>query len=127
MKPLKMMLLAVLACAALAAGHRATATDSAEQFMQGTWRLSGMNDATHSWFLEWTFDHGRFNLDGYPPLHQEGKYRVLKEQGNKLTLELYDQQGNFGTDNSQIEVVVDKDKDTLKIKDQGPFKRSTKS
>jgi hypothetical protein len=127
MKPVKLMLLAVLACAALAAVPRATATDSAEQFMQGTWRLTGMNDATHRWFLEWTFDHGKFNLDGYPPLHQEGKYRVLKEQGNKLTLELYEQQGNFGTDNEKLEVVVDKDKDTLKIRDQGPFKRSTKS
>ena len=127
MKPVKMMLLAVLACAALFASPRATATDSAEQFMQGTWRLTGTNDARHSWFLEWTFDQGKFNLDGYPPLHQEGKYRVLKEQGNKLTLELYEQQGNFGTANSQIEVVIDKDKDTLKIKDQGPFKRHTKS
>ena len=127
MKPVKMMLLAVLAGSLLAASPCATATNSAEQLMQGTWRLSGMNDATHGWFLEWTFDHGKFNLDGYPPLHHEGKYRVLKEQGNKLTLELYEQQGNFGTENSQIEVVADKDKDTLKIKDQGPFKRSTKS
>ena len=127
MRPVKLMLLAVLACAAVAASHRATAADSAEQFMQGTWRLSGMNDATHSWFLEWTFDHGKFTLDGYPPLHQEGKYRILKQRGNKLTLELYEQQGNFGTGTEQLEVVIDKNKDTLKIRDQGPFKRSTKS
>jgi len=127
MKPVKTMLLIMLACSALAVSPRATATDSAEQFVQGTWRLSGMNDATHSWFLEWTFDHGKFTLDGYPPLHQEGKYRVLKQQGNKLTLELYEQQGNFGAGKEKLEVVVGKDKETLRIKDQGPFKRSTKS
>jgi hypothetical protein len=127
MKPVKIMLLAVLACAALAASPRAAATDSAEQFMQGTWRLSGMNDATHGWFLEWTFDHGTFTLDGYPPLHQEGKYRVLKQQGRKLTLELYEQQGNFGTANDKLEVVIDKNRDALRIKDRGPFKRFTKS
>ncbi len=121
------MLLILLACSALAASHRATASDSAEQFMQGTWRLSGMNDATHGWFLEWTFDHGKFTLDGYPPLHQEGKYRILKQQGSKLTLELYDQQGNFGTGSEKLEIVLYKNKDTLKIKEQGPFKRSTKT
>ena len=103
------------------------ATGESEAFVQGTWRLSGMNDASHSWFLEWTFDQGRFTLDGYPPLHQEGKYRVLKEQGRRLTLELYDQQGNFGTRTETLEIVVDKDKETLRIKAQGPFKRSAKS
>lgn len=127
MKPVKLMLLVVLACSALAAARYAAAADSAEQFMQGTWRLSGMNDATHSWYLEWTFDHGTFTLDGYPPLHQEGKYRVVKEQGNRLTLELYEQQGNFGTADDKLEIVIDKDKDTMRIKEQGPFKRSAKS
>jgi hypothetical protein len=127
MRLVKMALLAALAFAAAAtAATAATAADSAEQVMQGAWRLTGTNGA-HGWYLEWTFDHGKFKLDGYPPLHQEGKYRVVKEEGDKLTLELYEQQGNFGTENSQIEVVVDKDKDALKIKDQGPFKRSAKS
>lgn len=93
-----------------------------EDFMQGTWRLTGQNGGV-GWFLEWTFDRGTFNLKGYPPLYQEGKYRIIKTDGNKLTLELYDQKGNFGTDNSQIEVVIDKKKDTLTIKAQGPFKR----
>lgn len=120
-----MKLFLSLALAALVAFPFAAGEN--EKLMQGTWRLSGMNDATHSWFLEWTFDQGKFTLDGYPPLHQEGKYRVLNEQGAKLTLELYDQQGNFGEGTEKLEVIVDKDKDTLRIRDQGPFKRSTKS
>ena len=115
---LPLALVALVACP-FAAGEN-------EKLMQGTWRLTG-STGTHGWFLEWTFDQGRFNLDGYPPLHQEGKYRVLKEEGAKLTLEFYEQRGNFGTENSQLEVVVDKDKDALTIKGQGPFKRSAKS
>lgn len=104
------------------------AEDANDDSIQGTWYLSGQvsnkNGPGLSWFLEWTFDHSKFNLSGYPPLHQEGSYRIVKTEGNKLTLELYDQKGNFGTENSQLEIVVDKEKDTLMIKDQGPFTRT---
>ena len=104
--------------------HTASLHKTNEDFIQGKWRLTGENDG-HAWFLEWTFDRGRFDLKGYPPLAQEGKYRIIKSDGDKLTLELYDQKGNFGTDNSQIEVVIHKKKNTLMIKGQGPFKRAT--
>ena len=99
------------------------AKKSNEDFIQGTWRMTGQN-GMYGWFLEWTFDRGKFNLKGYPPLYQEGKYRIIKTEGDKLTLELYDQKGNFGTDNSQIEVIINKKKNTLTIKGQGPFTRT---
>ncbi len=118
--------LALLFLALISLFHVADASfgvaDSDEEFIQGTWRLTGENDG-HGWFLEWTFDHGKFDLKGYPPLYQEGKYRIVKTEENKLTLELYDQKGNFGTENSQVEVVPDKSKDTLMIKGQGPLTR----
>jgi hypothetical protein len=103
--------------------------DVNDDAIQGVWYLSGQVTDKNgkpglSWFLEWRFDQGKFNLSGYPPLHQEGSYRITKTEGNKLTLELYDQKGNFGTDNSQIEIIVDKEKDELQIKGQGPFTRS---
>ncbi|HKS29875.1 MAG TPA: hypothetical protein VJS44_18775 [Pyrinomonadaceae bacterium] len=94
-----------------------------EDFIQGMWRLTG-EQGGHAWFLEWTFLRGHFELKGYPPLAQEGKYRIIKAEGDKLTLELYDQKGNFGTETSQVEVVLDKKKDRLTIKGQGPFKRA---
>ena len=103
--------------------------ETGDDAIQGIWYLSGQVTDKNgqpglSWFLEWTFDHGKFNLSGYPPLHQEGSYRILKTEGDKLTLELYDQKGNFGTDNSQIEIVRQKNRDRLMIKGQGPFKRT---
>jgi hypothetical protein len=104
----------------------ARTTDSDEQQIQSTWRFEGTNGC-HSWFLEWKFEQGKFTLKGYPPLYQEGSYRIIKTEGSKLTLELYDQKGNFGTENSRIEIVIDKGKDKLKIKGQGPFTRTTKS
>jgi hypothetical protein len=90
--------------------------------IQGTWRLEGSSGG-RAWFLQWKFEQGKFTLAGYPPLHQEGSYRIIKTEGSKLTLELYDQEGNFGTENSQIEIIVDKDQDKLKIRGQGPFSR----
>ena len=113
--------IALLLCSSLSVASSTKKTN--EDFIQGMWRLTGENDG-HAWFLEWTFDHGRFLLKGYPPLAQEGKYRIIKAKGDKLTLELYDQKGNFGTENSQIELVIDKKKDALMIKGQGPFKRT---
>jgi major membrane immunogen (membrane-anchored lipoprotein) len=101
----------------------ACAEVSNEEFIQGTWRLTGQNDPKHSWYLEWTFDHGKFRLDGYPPLHQSGNYRVLKTEGAKMTLELYEQKGELGTENSQLEVVIDREKGTLTVRGQGPFTR----
>ncbi|HEY0320233.1 MAG TPA: hypothetical protein VGC66_04615 [Pyrinomonadaceae bacterium] len=117
--PLVTVALILFSSAQLATSTRTTNED----FIQGMWRLTGENNG-HSWFLEWTFNRGRFDLKGYPPLAQDGKYRIIKTDGDKLTLELYDQKGNFGTENSQIEVVIDKKKDTLTIKGQGPFKRA---
>lgn len=99
------------------------ADEANEKLIQGTWRLEGRNGKL-SWFLEWTFAEGKFTLKGYPPLFQEGSYKIVKTEGDKLTLELYDQKGNFGTERSEIEIVVHKAKDKLKIKGQEPFTRN---
>lgn len=116
-----LLLLIILFVSALPAVSRLA--DASEPDIQGTWRLRGDDGKGHAWFLEWTFEKGKFDLKGYPPLHQEGSYRIVKTKGAKLTLELYEQQGNFGTENSQIVIIVNKKRDTLMIKGQGPFAR----
>jgi hypothetical protein len=117
----RVVIVALLLCSSLSLASTGKKTN--EDFIQGMWRMTGQN-GMYGWFLEWTFDGGRFDLKGYPPLAQDGKYRIIKTDGHKLTLELYDQKGNFGTENSQIEVIIDKKKETLSIKGQGPFKRA---
>ena len=114
-----LLLIALVGVSAAAPAH---ALDSEEQRIQGTWRLEGANGG-HAWFLEWTFTEGKFTLKGYPPLFQEGSYRITKSGPGRLTLELYDQKGNFGTENSQLEIIIDRRKDKLRIKGQGPFSR----
>jgi len=53
----------------------------AEKYLQGRWRVEGENGG-RSRFLEWTFADGNFRQSGYPPLFQEGKYRVLNVDGD---------------------------------------------
>jgi hypothetical protein len=117
------LLLAVLLFSFVSFAPRTSLKPPQEKFLQGTWRLEG-SDGKVSWYLKWTFDMGSFTLEGYPPLRQEGSYQITNVDGSKVMLELYDQKGNFGTEKSQIEVVLDKKKDTLMIKGQGPFTRA---
>ena len=103
---------------------------SNEEYIKGAWRLDGElppGNSGHSfhWFLEYTFNSdGSFMLTGYPPLMQKGKYRAVKEEDEKLILDLYEQNGNFGTKDKRIEVVVDREKKTLKIDGKEGFKQA---
>jgi len=78
-----------------------------DDYLQGTWRAAGETPDRHTWFLEWTFKDGRFKQTGYPPITQEGKYRVIEAAANKLTIELFDQDGTFGKEPQQIEISAD--------------------
>jgi hypothetical protein len=103
-----------------------------EDSIRGTWRLDGElppNNTGHGfhWFLEYTFNaDGTFLLTGYPPLMQKGKYRVARSEDDKLTIDLYEQSGNFGTKDKQIEIVVNKEKRLLTIDGKQGFARQGK-
>ena len=94
----------------------------AEDFIHGTWRAAG-GDRIRAWFLEWTFADGVFKQAGYPPILQEGKYRIIRADGDRVTLELYEQKGNFGTENRQIEILLDKPANRLAIDGMKNFLR----
>lgn len=124
MKLLAIICLIAFLCSTPLAESSATASDASEDFIQGSWRAEGTDPSgSHSWYQEWTFDQGKFKHTAYPPINQEGSYRVVRSAGNRLTLELYDQQGTFGTENSQIEVILNRKRGGLMIKGQGPFSR----
>ena len=88
--------------------------NEAEKFIQGNWRADGMNGG-HRWFLEWKFDRGSFSQLGYPPITQNGKYKVISLEGNRLKLELYDQKGTFGESKRTVEIVLEKESGQLSI------------
>lgn len=98
------------------------AMSEAEKFIQGGWRAAG-ESGIRAWFLEWTFANGRFKQTGYPPIVQEGKYRVESAGDDKLALELYDQTGTFGETPRKIEISIDKEAGELTISNTKSFRR----
>lgn len=93
-----------------------------EKYIQGTWRTGGEN-AGNSWYLEWTFDNEKFKQLGYPPITQEGKYKVISVENNKITLELYDQKGTFGDEKRELQILIDKETKKLTISGTKDFSR----
>lgn len=93
-----------------------------EKYIQGTWRADGENDR-HRWFLEWNFDNGKFKQTGYPPIFQEGKYKIINVADGKITVELFDQKGNFGSERRTIVIVTDPEEEKLMISGTNGFSR----
>ncbi|MEP6945332.1 MAG: hypothetical protein ABJA02_05395 [Acidobacteriota bacterium] len=107
----------------------AVPAQSNETFIQGKWRLDGHlppNQSGHSmsWYQEWTFADGTFIEEGYPPLNQKGRFRIFKDENNKLTLELYEQSGDLGSKDSKLIIIINKEHDTLKVGQNPGFKRT---
>ena len=94
-----------------------------EKFIQGTWRAEGMNGG-YGWYLEWTFDGDKFKQIGYPPIVQEGKYRVVSADADKITIELYEQKGTFGEQKREIQITLDREANQLTISGTKGFKRT---
>ena len=101
----------------------AQTTGESEKFIQGTWRVTGENGG-YGWFLEWTFVDGNFKQLGYPPIVQEGKYKVLRADGDRLTLELYEQKGTFGEQNRELQISLDRQANQLTISGTKGFTRT---
>lgn len=56
--------------------------------IEGTWRVSGMFDDGFSWFSEYSFESGRFTMQGYPPIEGEGSYVILSQDDDTFVLEM---------------------------------------
>lgn len=65
---------------------------------------------------------GRYvSRDRLPPLSQTGSYRLIGGKAGRLTVELYDQHGDWGTENRTITSQPASDGRSMMIDGQGPF------
>lgn len=101
-----------------------------EKFIQGKWQVAGEHNSEkgvgQSWFLEWEFENGRFTQNGYPPLQQEGNYKIIEDRNDTIKLKLYKQNGTYGVEDSELKVVVDKENKKLKIEEMEGFTKITR-
>jgi hypothetical protein len=100
-----------------------------EKFIQGKWQVSGEhkseNGAGQAWYLEWEFENGKFKQFGYPPILQEGNYKVSEVGNETMKLKLYKQKGTFGEGDSELIIVIDKENNSLNIDGKGGFTKQT--
>lgn len=98
-----------------------------DSYIQGTWRLAGglsdENDGPRAWLLEWNFRNGEFVQTGYPPIRQSGRYEILEEDGKRLKLRLFDQNGTFGVRERVIGILIDRENARLSIDGKDGFER----
>ena len=97
-------------------------TDAGEERLHGIWRVAGERDG-HAWFLQWKFEDGTFEQRGYPPVLQKGRYRITKFEGDRLIIELSDQEGTFGTANRTMRIAFDASDEAIAIDGRFGFKR----
>jgi len=96
------------------------ALDPNEQFIQGTWEIV-QSDADNE-FFQWVFNNGLFSreqvIDRINPLYTTGRYRVLQSNGDFLTLELFDYDGDrisYENNPMSIQIEIDRENNTIKI------------
>jgi hypothetical protein len=52
-----------------------------------------------------------------------GRYEIVKSEGQELTIELFNQNGNTNSERVQVGINVDREAGTITIQGQGPFTR----
>ena len=116
------MLLAILLGALFVSGCELSPNDD---YIQGVWTVANEFDdpkATEVHLLqEWQFSGGRAYFyrelwAGFPESF-EGRYRILVNEGDQLTLELFDVSASRSPmdDGSQILLVLERETDELRI------------
>lgn len=88
-----------------------------EQYIQGYWQQGNVHFAD-----TWYFERGNFSHQTQYLINTAntttGRYQVLDSQEDSIILELYDIDLAFGDERNQIEIKLDPQKDTIRIRNQ---------
>jgi hypothetical protein len=120
------LLLGVLA---LVAFLSACVSDENEAFIQGTWFYNDLHiqEQVGESFSEttWIFDGGNYEVYTccFVESQQYGRYAILESGEDSLLLELFNINGRFNSERFQVNVMIDRDVDTIRVLRQGPFTR----
>lgn len=89
------------------------AMGSGEAFLQGTWHHSGTLDPDSpnggfSYFIEHAFHKGKYVKKGYPPIYEEGSYRVTEDGNDRVVLEITIKTESGETNKSTMTLTLDR-------------------
>lgn len=88
-----------------------------EEYIQGYWYRGNAHFMDQWYFESGLFQHKSEVYHGDPVI-TAGRYRVLEFTDDSLVLELYDIELSFGDEIQQINVKIDNDFDTIRIRSQ---------
>ena len=88
-----------------------------EEYIQGYWYRGNAHFMDQCYFVSGLFQHNSEVYHGDPVI-TAGRYRVLEFTDKSLVLELYDIELSFGDEIQQINVKIDNDLDTIRIRSQ---------
>jgi hypothetical protein len=88
-----------------------------EDFIQGYWYRGNAHFMDQRFFDRGRFSHKTEVYHGDPNI-TAGRYQVIDNQDNSLTLELFDIELSFGNERQQIVIKLDWDSDTIRTRGQ---------
>lgn len=89
--------------------------------LEGAWNYTESDGTEDGLALDWTwtFEKDTYKIIGYPEYNQEGKYKILSEEEDTITVEFSEVTGDGNTENQTIE--INKTEEGLIINGQGPY------
>lgn len=93
-----------------------------EEYIQGYWYRGNAHFMDQWYFESGLFQHKSEVYHG-DPIITAGRYRVLEFTDDSLVLELYDIELSFGDEIQQMNIKIDPESDTIRVRTQ-IFERS---
>jgi hypothetical protein len=93
-----------------------------EEYIQGYWYRGNAHFMDQWYFESGLFQHKSEVYHG-DPIITAGRYRVLEFTDDSLVLELYDIELSFGDEIQQVNIKIDPESDTIRVRTQ-IFERS---
>ena len=93
-----------------------------EEYIQGYWYRGNAHFMDQWYFESGLFQHKSEVYHGDPVI-TAGRYRVLEFTDDRLVLELYDIELSFGDEIQQVNINIDPESDTIRVRTQ-IFERS---
>ena len=118
-------------CLLVAAVSLSGCRDRNESFIQDSWFYSapsvGGVTTESSVHTFWHFEDGSVDAnsccESRPGMN--GSYRIIKSEGNLLILEIYDIEDETGLQSYELQIEIDRERETLLLQGTGPFVRVT--
>lgn len=97
--------------------------------IDGKWYASGVvgeeeEAGGFGWYLQYEFKRGRYTMEGYPPISEEGHYSVEENEDGSYSIS-FEKEDESGELSQWVwQATLSEEKSTLSVKDGNTFTRT---